>query len=384
MEDAHDDSRCRLMPLIRKLHRWIGLILAIPFALQGLTGFLMVVLPQEAPGRPQIVQSGPPLPASQLVAAARAAAPAGLTALRYAPSQGLHDPASVGFGPAGGHRPALEILVDPSSAHVIGTQKRSALYGFVLRLHTTLLLLPVGRGPMGWVGVFLVGMAVSGIVLWWPRSHLWRSGLWRRGLMISRKARGLRLWRETHLAVGAWMFLLLGFMGGSGVMICYPDMFPGGGAGQHRQPPGDGGEHRGHRHAAGADAGGMEAEEDGLDTALAAIRQARPDDTITDVQMGTPGPFVVRVVQPGYGANRPTSVRIDRHDGAMTVVTDPGTQGVGQRLYAWIRILHQNRLGPTLPGYAWSVLIGLNGLALCLFSVSGVVMWVLRRARANG
>ncbi|GBQ79593.1 hypothetical protein AA13595_0072 [Gluconacetobacter johannae DSM 13595] len=368
------------MRLLRKLHRWIGLALAIPFALQGLTGFLMVVLPQEAPGRPQITWSGPPLPASQLVQAARAAAPAGTSALRYAPPQGPHDPASVGFGPAGGRRPDLNILVDPSSGHVVGMQKRSVVYGFVMRLHTALLLLPVGRGPIGWVGVFLVGMAVSGIVLWWPRSHLWQSGLWRRGLMISRKARGLRLWRETHLAVGAWMFLLLGFMAGSGVMICYPDMFPGGGAGPRRPPMAADGQ-RGHRHA--ADAGAME--EDGLDMALATIRQARPHDTISDIQLGAPrGPFTVRVVQPGYGANRPTTLRIDRHTGAMTVTADPGTQSVGQRLYAWIRILHQNRLSATWAGDLWSVLVGLNGLALCLFSVTGAAMWMLRRARTRG
>ncbi|MBB2188841.1 PepSY domain-containing protein [Gluconacetobacter azotocaptans] len=370
------------MRILRKLHRWIGLALAIPFALQGLTGFLMVVLPQETSGRPQIIQSGPPLPASQLVEAARAAAPAGSSALRYAPSQGPHDPASVGFGRAGGRRPDLDILVDPSSGHVVGTQKRSTLYGFAMRLHTALLLLPVGRGPMGWVGVFLVGMAVSGVVLWWPRSHLWQSGLWRRGLMISRKARGLRLWRETHLAVGAWTFLFLAFMAGSGVMICYPDMFPGGGAGQRRPPGAMADGQRDHRHASATDAGPME--EDGLDMALATIRQGRPQDTISDVQLGMPrGPFTVRVVQPGYGANRPTTLRVDRHTGAMTVTADPGTQSVGQRLYVWIRILHQNRLAATWAGDLWSVLIGLNGLALCLFSVTGVAMWLLRRARTR-
>lgn len=113
---------------------------------------------------------------------------------------------AVGLHATGGDdRKAL--LVNPHDGSVVGdgSQLRRTM-GKVHQLHTRLLAGPIGRELVGWGGVALVVLALSGLILWWPGKILW----------VRQNGTTRRLVFELHSALGGitWVaLLLLGFTG---------------------------------------------------------------------------------------------------------------------------------------------------------------------------
>ena len=81
---------------------------------------------------------------------------------------------------------SLQILIDPVSLQVLGTQQ--AMTGWVRffhDLHGHLFISGgLGRELVGWLGVGLLFLGCSGLYLWWPRP-----GQWKAAFMVRRKAR---------------------------------------------------------------------------------------------------------------------------------------------------------------------------------------------------
>ncbi|MFX8063399.1 PepSY-associated TM helix domain-containing protein, partial [Acinetobacter baumannii] len=75
-----------------------------------------------------------------------------------------------------------------------------------------------GRVLVGLSGLFLLASAITGLVLWWPRS---RAGL-RQALRIKPGARGLRLHFDLHRSAGFYASLLLAMLGLTGAAMTFP------------------------------------------------------------------------------------------------------------------------------------------------------------------
>jgi uncharacterized iron-regulated membrane protein len=68
-------------------------------------------------------------------------------------------------------------------------------------------------------------------------------------------------------------------------------------------------------------------------------------------------------------------VFVDQWAGRVLEVQDPRTFSIGESILAWQRAVHEGSgLGPV-----YRFLVFLSGLAIPLFSVTGVVMWLYRR-----
>ncbi|PYD48219.1 PepSY-associated TM helix domain-containing protein [Novacetimonas pomaceti] len=361
--------------VLRKIHRWVGLFLMLPLVLQGLTGTLLIVIPLLLPGPPHISDTGPQAGAEAIIAASRASAPPDMIPLRYNPAAHPGDSALVTYGPPGERHPTSEVFVNPVHPAVIGTYVIPSWLRFLHNLHADLFLLPYGQSATGMMGLLLGGMAVTGLILWWrPGIALWKAGKWRRAILISPRARGLRLWREAHVTIGFWLSFMLLFLALSGSVLAFPFSRPL--FGVHRPAPTG---HHGH-HMDGARSE-HEPGEQGLDAALAALKARMPEARLQSVQLGArPDQQSFDVVLPAYGANHPATVQYDPQTDILRISRDPGQQRAGERSFQWLHTLHEARLASPAPvALVWKGAVLVTGMGLVFFSISGVVMWTLRR-----
>ena len=208
------------------IHIWVGLAFGLPFALLGITGSILVY---EQP-IDDFLNPGPratamgTIQAPQAIIDAGTKARDGLVATSLSLSQAAGDPAIVRLterGAArGGRGTNYQALIDPVSLQVLDlrTGVRSAFMAWVHDFHGSLLIGGrEGRSVIGWMGVGMLALGLSGIVLWWPRH-----GRWDGAYGVKKGARGWLLQRQLHGTAGitAWLlFIVLSF---SGIVIAFP------------------------------------------------------------------------------------------------------------------------------------------------------------------
>ena len=74
-----------------------------------------------------------------------------------------------------------------------------------------------GRSVIGWMGVGMLALGLSGIVLWWPRGNRWRDAYG-----IKKGARGWLFHRQLHGTAGITSWLLFIVLSFSGIAIAFP------------------------------------------------------------------------------------------------------------------------------------------------------------------
>jgi len=227
---------------------------------------------------------------------------------------------------------------------------------------------PSGRSFVGWLGVFMTFLGLSGIVLWWPRPNQWRSAFtFRFGRM------GLKFNRDLHGAVGIWgliVFLIVSF---SGVYIAFPqtlnDAF---GAGKVVR------EARGFQGSP-VKVAPIEGETPiEIDEAVALARADVPDGLVRSVQMpaAPDQPYRVLFSRPGDGNTAPRiTAFVDPWAKRVAEVRDPKSYSAADAFLTWQRPLHTG-LGL---GWIWWSLVFLSGFLPLIFAISGFCMWFIKR-----
>jgi uncharacterized iron-regulated membrane protein len=363
---------------VAQLHLWIGLVLYLPLVMLGLTGSILVFEHELeavfAPQRPPVAD-GEPRTIDEILAAAQQAAPPGFRPQSYvAPAEpvGLAAVRLTPSGRAGAAGPSNErvrIDVDPVLLQAYPNPETSFLRQ-VFFLHSTLLLRNrEGRQLIGWFGVAMLVMAISGLVNWWPRR-----GSWRAGFTVARGARGYRLYRDLHGAVGIWGLAVLVAVSFAGVYLSFPEsvrsvvdlVLPArdlrGVASAMRVEPVQGSDPL------------------GIDAAVALARERMPDTAVQLVFLPARPDQPIRVVLRRAGEDRhgpPVTVLVDPWARRVVEVFDPRGFSPGETILAWQHALHAGEgFGPI-----WKMLVFLSGLLPLLFTVTGVLMWQLRRRR---
>ena len=397
---------------LQQIHLWVGLILLLPLVMMGITGAVLVyahdidhLLGQGEPHATTVGEWRSPV---ELIEAARAASrePGRVPiAIRWPIEVGepaavrLSRPGMAGERPQfrGGDRPAqgqqgqqgqqqggvaqgrvpvqspfagsLQIMIDPVSLQILETQQ--AMTGWVRffhDLHGHLFIAGgLGRELVGWLGVALLLLGCSGLYLWWPRP-----GQWKAAFMVRRKAKGIRLNRELHGAVGIWSLMLFMVVNFTGVYLAFPQqisavvnsVWPGrdmrAAMFQARVEPIRG------------------ATSIGLGEALVLAQERVPDGRFLNAFLATRPDQAVRIglIRPGHEEGAPIiTVIVDPWRKSVVDVFDPRTMSTGESIIAWQRALHY---GVGLGG-TYRFLVFVSGVVIPIFAVTGFLMWWLKR-----
>ena len=365
------------------VHLWAGLILSIPFVLIGVSGSIIVAMnvmtdyaPPSAPAR------GEARPMTEILAAAQKASPEGWPVAAIAMPSRVGQPAAVQVALPPGRRPqgggqnfvGLTVYVDPVSLKVLGSAERRRAGPFtqnVTSLHIALMAPGYyGLQVVGFLGIGMVLFGLSGLVLWWPKK-----GQWRFAFGIRRGARGFRLNRDLHSAIGFWSLIVFLIVAISGVDLAFPVTFQG--AVGSVLPLTSGLTTAEVDPAAAAtirDRNALTADE------AARVAQASvPNSRVLQVQLPPrpDGVYMVTLVPRPFSDDAPQISTFVGPGPEILDEVDPRNYSAGKQMLMWLRVLHY---GHGL-GEVWRALVFLSGLLPLLFAITGLRMWQLKRAQ---
>lgn len=364
--------------VVRQLHLWLGLSVGALFVLLGLTGSLLVFYEAiDAQLNPQVqVASTLPAPGwespvwDQALATVRARWPDRTGAWRFeatgeAAGQAGALPARYQPPGAGHHGRRVMVWLSPDGREVL----REAEWGryamtWLYDLHMDLLLGAPGRATVGWTGLAMAVLLLTGLWAWWPR------GSWAKALHFKRGAVPIRRLRDLHKLAGLAGLPLLLMLAVTGVMLALPaesnavlarTLGPVEKAAAVRSSTADG-------------------TQISIAQALSTAHQRLPQSRLAWVEAPGPGRgvFMVRVQQPGDPSHRfPHShVWLDQHTGAVLAVQDRQQFGASNVVNNWLHPLHDGSVG----GMWLRVLLAVVGLVPLGLFVTGWMRW--RRVRA--
>ena len=190
--------------------------------------------------------------------------------------------------------------------------------------------------------------------------------------MVRRTAKGLRLNRELHGAVGIWSLALFMLVNFTGVYLAFPQQI---GAAVNAVWPG-----RDMRAATfqarveplrGATAISVE---EGVALARARVPDARFLNAFLPVRPDQA--MRIGLIREGHSEGAPVvTVIVDPWRRQVIDVFDPRTMSAGESIVAWQRTLHY---GHGL-GAGYKFLVFVSGVIIPLFAVTGFLMWWIKR-----
>ncbi len=360
------------------VHLWIGVGLALLLIPISISGGLLVYYDEIdallSPQRYAVTGTQAALPPSAYLSKAAEATAADLgnlraTGLRYPEASGR--PVRVvtrAQQTEPGARPRfVTVFLDPPTAAVLDVMEfRDSFIGFLHVFHENLTIPQYsGRQIVGWAGVGMLILSLTGIWLWWPRRTTWMNLL--RSL---RWARSSRFTFNLHNMLGFWIAIPLAVVSLTGIYLSFPQTARSMMSSIATMTP------QGQRGGFGVEV--AKQTELTPDRALQIAQQTEPT--------GTPATLFLPTVQRGAGNHgsswriqltRPASdetitIMVDDRGGRATVA--PGPQS-GDRAASWIRWIHEG----SHSGPVWTVIVFLTGVFPTLFAVTGVIMWLRKR-----
>jgi uncharacterized iron-regulated membrane protein len=356
--------------LVRRVHLWLGLSLGLLFALLGLTGSALVFYTDiDAVLHPAIrAERSDPAPDWTSPVWDRALA-TGRTRWHHPGAKwtfevtGESGPIAARYYPAAGHHADREMVwFSPDGGRIVRAEPWGGyLMSWLYQLHMQLLAGEVGHQLVGWSGVAMLLLLVSGLLAWWPR------GSWAKAVAFKRAAAPIRRLRDLHKLLGIWSLGLLFVLVATGVLLSLPEvtstlLAPAPIPDPKSRPSNE-------RPIT-------------IRQALAAAHRALPDGRLTfvDVPGTRDGAFRARFEVPGDPHERfPGSfVFIDQFSGRVLAVHDVRRGNTGTTLTAWIRTLHDGTVG----GLVTRILAVLVGLVPSALFATGLLHWLRRRRTA--
>jgi uncharacterized iron-regulated membrane protein len=360
--------------VLRQIHLWIALVLCLPLVVLGVTGSILVFRNElgsliEPP--PHLsVETGKPHTVAEIIAAVQARIDKEFAPVLYGAPNAPEQPATLRFVALGGDAKGsriLDVVVDPVTLDFVTWH-----YAFpdflrvIVRLHWNLMMGRAGRSYVGWLGLAMLVLGISGLILWWPGRKRWRAAF-----LVKRGARGLRLYRDLHGAIGIWTFVVFITVNFSGVYLVFPQTV---GAGIKRLLP-----------SRDADSPAPIVSAEGAqridaDRAIAIALSTTPRARLISIvlPLRAEQPYRVSLAHSGDGRDAPEVIALVNSFGTLIELIDPRRFAPAQTVLAWLGAVH---FGQGL-GWVWRILVCVSGLLPAIFAFTGLAMWLItRRAR---
>ncbi len=225
---AHPRSAAtRARILVRRVHLWLGLSLGLLFAVLGLTGSALVFYTGIDAALHPVVEAGPGDVPPGLTSPVWDRALATGRARWHHPGDkwtlevtGEGGPIPARYYPASGqghHTDRMMVWFSGDGTRIVRAEPWGGyLMSWLYQLHMALLAGDLGGQVVGWSGVAMLVLLVSGIAAWWPR------GSWRKALAFKRNAAPIRRLRDLHKLSGLWSMALLFVLVATGVLLALP------------------------------------------------------------------------------------------------------------------------------------------------------------------
>jgi uncharacterized iron-regulated membrane protein len=213
----HRPQTLLLRRAIFQLHLWVGLIVALYMAIIGITGSVLVFRQEfdalALPRHWRELRTTSPASAGTVITRLNAVYPELRMVSLMAPTSFNPTFVATLLG-----RGRITVACDPATGVVLGPVPRSAAWlTFLRQVHETLLIRGTGRVWNGGGAAFLLLLAATGLVNWWPGVRTWR-----RALKVNFRFNWRRINFDLHRAAGFWALLLLSFWAVSGVYFAWP------------------------------------------------------------------------------------------------------------------------------------------------------------------
>jgi uncharacterized iron-regulated membrane protein len=256
------------------------------------------------------------------------------------------------------------------SAELLGELSDRSFVRTLQDLHFDLLAGRTGRIVNGIGALFLLTMAVTGLIVWWPGRTSWR-----RALTVDFRRPWKRVNWDLHSAVGIWTVLVVMMWAVTGVYFAFPAAFR---STVNRISP--------------------------ITVTQAPrsnpspVRQAAAPTwraLVDEARRHAPGQYVARVVVPSsksaaflvmFSSVRPTPlgaeltpIYLDQYTGELLAQAPPAGRTAGDVIMAWMAPLHVGNFGGLGVRIAWLVL----ALSPPTLFVTGIIMWWARVVRSR-
>lgn len=354
----------------RTLHRWLGLAVCSVLLLSACTGlWLALAGPSDKRLMAQPCTGAGPVVSFQALADAVVMQLGPLTSLTLRMPHA--DRACV---TAFAKTPTWhgEVFVHPSKAKVVGVREESqGFYNLMFELHSNLLMGDTGKAILALTAAVFIALWISGLVIWWPRH-------WRTAFQLRTRGRALLALADAHKLAGVALGLLVLTALASGSYIVWRPMagwFNTLASTPRPAPP-----------ALPAWSAPQGAASPGVMTLDAVVQSgssvAGADARLVDVGLpaGKPGPVRLRYHQAGDPhPNGQTYVWVDPRQADVLRRLHWHDADLGSRLQGWLYPFHAGHLW----GTPHTVALVVGGSALAWFTLSGPLIWALRR-RARG
>jgi sulfite reductase (NADPH) flavoprotein alpha-component len=357
-----------------QLHWFVGVTAGTLLAVIGLTGAIMAfedeLLDVLNPGIMTVgAEARPPLAPTQLLQAAQQAR-AGERVVSIVLEADPASTALVRFAAPPGERRGPDVRVHPYTGAVLPALRFEAAFNWVEELHRWLLLPRApGRLVLGILALCLVGLALSGLYLRWPR----KPASWRTWLTFNTSLRGRSFLWALHAIAGTWALVAYLIVGGTGIYWSFDvvrDTVQGWAGNERRAAT----ETKAQPRKRAATPEGPTA----LDPAWNTFLSHAPNwasATIRLPERGSGAYQLTWIAQDGPHERARNRMSLRASDGALLKNEPYGAQTLGQRALTTIRPLHTGSYFG-LPG---RVIMMLASLALPGFAITGWLLYLGRR-----
>lgn len=260
-----------------------------------------------------------------------------------------------GEGRPSGGRPGgvLKIYLDPPTGNLLDSENPRVGLLATLRAFHTNLLMPgaLGRNLIGTCGIFLLFLALSGTLVWWPLA--WKIAL--------RFRRGHTLSINLHQFLGAWIALPLTLIAFTGIYLAFPQQLRSALAAFAPMTPQE------ERRAALL--GGRHLDPDVAFAALSDHDKLK----LSEIAFPNRATKAWRI-EAIDTAGRAQRFLVDDASSAVSKAPEPQR---GDIISETFRRLHMNQG----MGTVWTAIAIVTGLSPILFFITGVLSWLNRRKR---
>jgi len=337
-----------------------GLVLAVVGVTGAMIGFEAEILRAMNPSIRATAAEGPIAAPSKLIDAARAAHP-GYNARNLA-WEGDDEPVVVRLA-KGSERGGLEVALDPHTAAVLGTPRGKDTFDVAEQLHRNLAAGPVGKQIVGASTAILLVLAITGIILRWPRRSSWRA--W---LTFNPKLRGRGFLWHLHSVAATWLLAFYLIAALTGLWWSY-DFYRNainamaGVSGPMRRPGGD---------------GKADLPPATIDQSWTVFRREATDATRANFALSgaADAPVEIRYQTPASPHERAwNTLKVDAANDSVAARELYAEQPRGRRFVSSIFPLHSGGFFG-LPG---RIVVAFAALMMPFFAVTGFLLWIARR-----